>query len=172
MSPQPRRSAQPLERMHTPVVITDAPNARRPLAVWVLLLYLAVRITADLHSLIPGHALAAAGPAASRSYGLYLAAISLTIFRAATIVLVMFLVWRRHWVGLVIAAILVFSELYYDVLQLLTGGGALSAFGPPATEGDAIARAVGRYTIMIAPLALLAWCSLSAGSRRYFRHAL
>jgi len=155
--------------MNTPVISAEAAIEKRPVAVWMLLLYLAFRIAADAHSLIPGHALAAAGPGASRSYGLYLAAVSLTLFRVGTIVLGLFLIWRRHRVGLAITAILVGSEVYYDMLRIFSGGGALSSFGPPATEGDAIARALGRYTMMVAPLALLAWCLLSASSRKYFR---
>jgi len=158
--------------MNAPEAITGTAIARRPLAIWALFAFLILRIAADAHSLLPARELVVAGPAASRSYNLYVALISLALFRFGTILLTLILLWRRHWVGLVIAALFFLAEAYSEVLRDLTGGMIGSAFGPPATEGDAIARAVGRYTMILAPLALLAWCSVGTKVRRYFQHAI
>ena len=158
--------------MSTPHTFADPARARRPFAVWALLVFLTLRIALDLRALISMHALIALGPAASSSYNLYLAAASLALFRAGVVSLALALVWRRHQVGLVIASILFLAELYSEVLRDMTGGVVQSAFGPPATGADEYARALGRYTMLIAPLLLVAWCSFVSSSRRYFRHAL
>ena len=158
--------------MNTPYAFADTAGARRPFAIWALLVFLALRIALDLSALISMHALIASGPAASSSYNLYLAAASLALFRVGVVVLALALVWRRRQVGLVIASIQFLAELYSEVLRDITGGVVQSAFGPPATGGDEYARALGRYTMLIAPLMLVAWCSLVSSSRRYFRHAL
>lgn len=165
-------SDQPLERMNTPHAHSDTANATRSLAIWTLLIFLALRIAFDVRALLTMHALISEGPGASRLYDLYLSAASLALFRAGVVALAMTLLWRRHQAGLIIAAILFFAELYSAVLRDMTGGVVPSEFGPPATEGGAIARALGRYSMLIAPLVLLAWCSFASHSRRYFRHVL
>ena len=153
-------------------VTPEAPLAKRPVVVWVLLLFLVLRIALDLHSLIPGHLLVIAGPESSRAYNLYVALLSLTLFRVLTLVFVLFLIWRRHWAGLIIAATFFCAELYTEALRDVTGGVIDSIFGPPASRGDAIARTLGRYCALIAPIALVAWCSIRSTSRLYFRYAL
>ena len=158
--------------MNTSHVTPETPLAKRPVVVWVLLLFLALRIAFDLHSLIPGHLLVIGGPEASRAHNLYVALLSLTLFRVLTLMFVLFLIWRRHWTGLIIAASLFCAELYTEALRDMTGGVFGSMFDPPASRGDAIARTLGRYSALIAPIALLAWCSIRSTSRRYFRHAL
>ena len=158
--------------MNTSRVTPEAPLAKRPVVVWVLMIFLALRIALDLHSLIPGHLLVIGGPESSRAYNLYVALLSLTLFRVLTLTFVLLLIWRRHWTGLIIAAIFFSAELYTEALRDMTGGVIGSMFGPPASQGDAIARTMGRYSVLIAPIALLAWCSIRSTSRRYFHYAL
>ena len=158
--------------MDTTLVTSEAPLAKRPVAVWVLLCFLALRIALDLHSLIPAHLLVNGGPESTRGYNLYVALLSLTLFRAVTLMFVMFLIWRRNWTGVIIAATFFCAELYTEVLRGLTGGEILSMFGPPPSPEAAIARSMGKYSVLIAPLALLAWCSIRSTARQYFRHAL
>ena len=157
--------------MNTSPVTPEAPLAKRPVVVWVLLLFLALRIALDLHSLIPSHLLVIGGPESSRAYNLYVALLSLTLFRVLTLMFVLILIWRRHWTGLIVAATFFCAELYTEALRDVTGGVIASMFGPPSSQGDAIARILGRYSALIAPIALLAWCSIRSTSRRYFRHA-
>jgi hypothetical protein len=158
--------------MITPQPPADTAMAKRPIAVWALLVLLVLRLALDARALISVHALIAPGPTASNSYNLYLAAASLALFRFGAVSLALVLLWRRHQAGLVIAAMLFLAELYGGVLGDLTGAVVQSAFGPPESDGDAYARALGRYSMLLAPLALIAWCSLTSSCRRYFRHAL
>ena len=158
--------------MVTPQPITDTAGARRPFAIWALLILLVLRLALDARALTSVHALIAPGATASDSYNLYLAAASLALFRFGTVSLALVLLWRHHLAGLVIAAILFLAELYFGVLGDLTGGVVQSHFGPPASESDAFARALGRYSVLVAPLVLVAWCSLTSSCRKYFRHAL
>ena len=158
--------------MNTPQALTDTASATRSFAIWALLAFLALRIVIDGRALLSMHAVIAQGPTASRLYNLYLSATSLALFRIGAVAVAMTLLWRRNQAGLIIAAILFVAELYSSILRDITGGVVQSAFGSPATEGDAIARALGRYSMLVAPLVLLAWCSFGSSSKRYFRHAL
>src|SRR5688572_3738917 len=117
MQPSARRAAQRLERMNTPQAFADSVGAKRTFAIWALLIFLALRVALDARALYSMHTLIAAGPAASSSYNLYLAAASLALFRLGAVSLTLLLLWRRHRVGLVIAAILFLAELYFEVLR-------------------------------------------------------
>ncbi len=133
---------------------------------------MALRIFGDLHALPPEHAALGRAWPQSPAHGFYTATISLTLFRAGAVIFAAILLWRRHWAGLAIAGIVFCTELYSEGMRDWTGGSLSSIFGQPATDTDALARALGRYSMLVMPLALIAWASLHSKARSYFRHAI
>lgn len=154
--------------MNSHPALTDSEGAGRSFAIWALLAFLAWQIAGDVRAIYSMHLVIIEGPTASRLYYIYLSAVSLAVLRIGSIALAMVLLWRRHQAGLVIAAILFLANLYTVVLRDMTGGAVPSAFGPPATEGDAIARAVGRYSVHVTQLVVLAWCAFAIRTKKYF----
>src|SRR6478735_5115737 len=87
---------------------------RRPIALWMLLAFMALRIFGDLHALPPEHAALGRAWPQSPAHGFYTATISLTLFRAGAVIFAAILLWRRHWAGLAIAGIVFCTELYSE----------------------------------------------------------
>lgn len=67
----------------------------------------------------------------------------------------------------------IWALLVLVALRIAIDGRALLTIHAVISHGPAaIARAVGRYSMLVAPLVLLAWPAIMPSSKKYFRHAL